>query len=68
LLCDKLFKEEVVVVDEMGASQPVAKSQWEVDRWDASVRSNNSDARYKWWAQGWVLEDDINRVVGFQNR
>jgi hypothetical protein len=63
LLCDKLLKEKVVVVDEMGASQPVAKS----DRWDASVRSDNSEARYKWWAQGWVLEDDINRVVGFPN-
>jgi hypothetical protein len=65
---DKLFKEEVVVVDEMGASQPVAMSQCDVDRWDASVRSDTSEARYKWWAQGWILEDAINRVVGYPNR
>jgi hypothetical protein len=53
------------VVDEMGALQPVAKSQWEVDRWAASVRSDKSVARDKWRAQGWVLEDDLKRVVGF---
>jgi hypothetical protein len=34
------------------ASQPVAKSQWEVDRWDACVRSDNSVALNKWQAQG----------------
>jgi hypothetical protein len=43
----------------------VAKSQWEVDRWDASVCSDNSVARDKRRAQGWVLEDDIKRVGGF---
>jgi hypothetical protein len=66
LLCNKLFKAEVVVVDEKGSSQPVAKSQWEVDWWDASVRSDNSVACDKWRAQGWVLEDDLKRVVGFE--
>jgi hypothetical protein len=29
------------------------------------VCSDNRVARNKWWAQGWVLEDDIKRVVGF---
>jgi hypothetical protein len=67
LLCNKHFKGEVVVVDEKGALLPGAKSQWgeKVDPSDASVRSNNSVARDKWRTQGWGLEEDIRRLVGF---
>jgi hypothetical protein len=67
LLCNKHFKEEVVVVDGKGALLPGAKSQWgeRVDPSDASRRSNNSVARDKRRIQGWVLEEDIKRLVGF---
>jgi hypothetical protein len=67
LMCNQYFRcSEGEGVDGGLEKVPVVKTPAELAAWDKHVRQDNSTARGTWRANGWVLEDDLERLLGFR--
>jgi hypothetical protein len=66
LMCNQFFKCVEVVVDGRIEKVPVLKSPEGLATWSQKVRQDNSASRSVWRANGWVVEDDFERVLGFR--
>lgn len=66
LMCNRFFKRVEVVVDGKIELVPVLKSPDELAAWNQKVRQDNSALRSMWRANGCVLEDDLETLLGFR--
>jgi hypothetical protein len=66
LMCNKFIAVEEVVEDGRKIRKYRLKSKEDSDRWDSSVRRDNSAKKDRWREQGAVLDDDLEEVLGFK--
>jgi hypothetical protein len=65
-MCNQFFKCVEVVADERIERVPVLRSSGDLAAWSQKVRQDKSVLRSTWQENGWILEDDLERLLVFR--